>query len=1057
MAGFLNCSEVITKCNEVGKRCGPCQPEKIVEPRGALTGPPTAPGQPTSGLNAAKDAHGDPLFLLEHESAPAAVFSPDPRPRPGAQQTQQAFAQRNFEQAGFQQSVDSRGYDDNPQMIYDGNAATSSAFEDGGAQAYGGFKETGANLQVPGQKGPPAVSLGFKEAMRPAPVTVTGENEGVQDQDEPEPEQEQNYSEKREFMKCSACFLFVLLLIVGVLVAVFSVKSGFDEPVCYDDKDILRLKMKKPKSCEPCGTGTLALPLGGEWEKDLNKTMRMIFYFLGLMWCFLGVAIICDQFMAAIEEITSTERCVWIKIAGGSKHKFHVRVWNATVANLTLMALGSSAPEILLSVIELMSDKFFAGELGPSTIVGSAAFNLLVITAVCVSAIPAPDIRKIDQTDVFAVTASVSIIAYVWLLIMLQVRTPNMVEPWEALATFLMFPALVGVAFAADRGYFKTLCPCRKPGKEDAESLEEEQRKLQVKYGKSISMTNVKIMMEANREEEKRSRFKSKAQYRQGLMQSMSGGAKDKAGLDEVLFGFKDYKHVVLECAGFVELKVVASRQPGVPVSMRFYTRDGQAKAGVRYEHREGLLAYEPHETEKTITIPIIDNETWEAEEEFTVELANLEVGQGPAARQSWFPPNQSPSPKPMNGKIRIGIPWTSVWVLNDDEPGMLSFAVDEVMACQGVTSVAVGVSRTSGTTGRISCHYETQEDSALASTDYTHVEGTLEFDNGQANHMIEIPILKPQPTSLDKKFRVILDNASPGVKFDPLTDGGDSSAICEVILPGTGQGACWQSCVSKCSAKRWRASFDDWKEQFPGALYCGGDAKEQAAASASDWFFHGLALFWKAIFALTPPARLGGGWPCFFWALGMIGCVTAIVGDMAKLLGCCVGIPDDITAITLVALGTSLPDTFASRTAARHDDCADNSIGNVTGSNSVNVFLGLGLPWSVGAFVWNSRGPTSEWKSRIYKGKTFEDHGFFKDYPDGGFIVPAGSLAFSVLVFVACAGLCLLLLIVRRIKYGGELGGPQCAQTRDMTLLVCLWFLYIACSIINSLANSDE
>ena len=29
-----------------------------------------------------------------------------------------------------------------------------------------------------------------------------------------------------------------------------------------------------------------------------------------------------------------------------------VNVWNPTVANLTLMALGSSAPEILLNVIE---------------------------------------------------------------------------------------------------------------------------------------------------------------------------------------------------------------------------------------------------------------------------------------------------------------------------------------------------------------------------------------------------------------------------------------------------------------------------------------------------------------------------------------------------------------------------------------------------------------------------------------------------------------------------------------------------------------------------------
>ena len=66
---------------------------------------------------------------------------------------------------------------------------------------------------------------------------------------------------------------------------------------------------------------------------------------------------------------------------------FTVTVWNATVANLTLMALGSSAPEILLSLIEIGSNRFYSGELGPSTIVGSAAFNLLVISAVCVVAV----------------------------------------------------------------------------------------------------------------------------------------------------------------------------------------------------------------------------------------------------------------------------------------------------------------------------------------------------------------------------------------------------------------------------------------------------------------------------------------------------------------------------------------------------------------------------------------------------------------------------------------------------------------------------------------------
>merc|ERR1719428_1733705 len=50
-------------------------------------------------------------------------------------------------------------------------------------------------------------------------------------------------------------------------------------------------------------------------------------------------------------------------------------------------------------------------------------------------------------------------------------------------------------------------------------------------------------------------------------------------------------------------------------------------------------------------------------------------------------------------------------------------------------------------------------------------------------------------------------------------------------------------------------------------------------------------------------------------------------------MMGCTMGVPNEVTAITFVALGTSLPDTFASKTAAVQDEYADASIGNVTGS----------------------------------------------------------------------------------------------------------------------------
>ena len=112
-------------------------------------------------------------------------------------------------------------------------------------------------------------------------------------------------------------------------------------------------------------------------ETDYHPALRAIFYFIGMVWMFLGIAIAADKFMEAISVITSKKTSVFI-----NGEEVEVHVWNETVANLTLMALGSSAPEILLATIETIALGFEAGELGPGTIVGSAAFNLLVIISI---------------------------------------------------------------------------------------------------------------------------------------------------------------------------------------------------------------------------------------------------------------------------------------------------------------------------------------------------------------------------------------------------------------------------------------------------------------------------------------------------------------------------------------------------------------------------------------------------------------------------------------------------------------------------------------------------
>lgn len=138
--------------------------------------------------------------------------------------------------------------------------------------------------------------------------------------------------------------------------------------------------------------------------------------------------------------------------AAGKTYVIETPVWNATIANLTLMALGSSAPEILLSVLEAVTTLGEpAGPLGASTIVGSAAFNLLVISGVSIVAVDEP--KKILDTGVFFVTSVFSIFAYVWLFMCLSVMSPDEVDSTEGWLTLSFFFILVALAFGADRAF----------------------------------------------------------------------------------------------------------------------------------------------------------------------------------------------------------------------------------------------------------------------------------------------------------------------------------------------------------------------------------------------------------------------------------------------------------------------------------------------------------------------------------------------------------------------------------------------------------------------------
>lgn len=809
------------------------------------------------------------------------------------------------------------------------------------------------------------------------------------------------------------------------------------------------------------------LPAFGEDEKNWPNGLRIFLYVLGLFYCFLGVAVVSDVFMNAIERITSQKKRVRLKSTGKIVTQ---TVWNDTMANLTLMALGSSAPEILLSVIEIMSNNMYIGDLGSGTVVGSAAFNLLVISAVCVCAIPDGEVRYIKDTYVYAVTATFSILAYVWLLLILMVISPDVCEIWEAVVTFLLFPLLLVLAFAADKGY------CSSKEKEETdenfhgaippdvtkEELAEIEQGIREEYNHKISDDQLVRVIQHMYQGKP-----SRAFYRHAAMEGIVGGKRADFGghappnlvttphtADElkmsgkvVEIGFATDRYAFLESCCMAKVVLVRAGPPEPEVSVQVKSREGTAKEHSDYKPVDDIITFAPGEIEKEYFVEIIDDAAYEEDEEFYLELS--------------APLCKDPS-SDFKVRVRQSLGTVTMIIVDDDEPGKLRFQQEqvEVKEREHETTLQIVVERFNGAIGPIECRYYTEDNSAIAGYDYEQASGQLCFDHTVQTATIDITIKPKGRYENTSSFNVYLVEPSGGATFDKSTDGGATSCICHVVIKAADERkAALDRIASQINWNKHALGFSHWKEQFRDAIFMSNDDEEEeeeedGGPSKIGIVMHFIGMPWKLLFAFIPPVDYCNGWVCFFVALGMIAALTAVVGDLANLVGCTLNIGPEITAITFVALGTSLPDTFASKTAAVMDPYADASIGNVTGSNSVNVFLGLGMPWTIAAIYWQCQGEGStreEWLSRLDVGGKYyairDSITNFNGLQNAVFITPAGSLWFNLLVFSSNALCAILLLYVRRRKFGGELGGPRIWQYASAAFLVSQWLVYIGAS----------
>ena len=593
----------------------------------------------------------------------------------------------------------------------------------------------------------------------------------------------------RAKMAVSARNLFAWCLLALVLIGTTfadETEDGDDEgPVKNDDEGI---------NCED----GLLIPIWPGFEEMSmgDRFGRGLLYIALMIYLFIGVAIASDKFMESIEMITAQEKEVSIKDPkSGKTQVVVVKVWNETVANLTLMALGSSAPEIMLSVIEIIAKDFKAGDLGPGTIVGSAAFNLFMIIGLCMYVIPDDEIRKIKHLRVFFVTATWSVFAYVWLYLILGAISYGVVESWEGILTFLFFPATVYTAFVADRRMFfykyfdkkyrvqrgvivqseKGDIESRAQEKfkefEDLEDMDpalaefERNRRAYIQAMKRIRLENPNIALidlETKAREEVMSKGpKSRAYYRAQATRKMAGKEDAKKAFSKQLAAEAEAERAAEEAAAAAAAKAEEKKDDGVcriffdpphytvmesvgtfevtivreggdmneTLQVDYKTEDGTASSEGDYIEAIGTLTFGPGETQKHVTLEVLDDDVFEEDEHFYIRISNLRRKDGKSFKE--IEVTADDGSRSMQAATQLGTPhMATIMILDDDHGGIFGFEDGEAEIVESVGIYECKVQRISGARGKVAIPFSTEEGTAKEGTHFEAVEGELIFCN---------------------------------------------------------------------------------------------------------------------------------------------------------------------------------------------------------------------------------------------------------------------------------------------------------------------------------------
>jgi CSLREA domain-containing protein len=181
-------------------------------------------------------------------------------------------------------------------------------------------------------------------------------------------------------------------------------------------------------------------------------------------------------------------------------------------------------------------------------------------------------------------------------------------------------------------------------------------------------------------------------------------------------------------------------------VSVQAATADGTATAGSDYTSTTQTLTFQPGETSKTVSVPILGDSLAESDETLTLTLSSAQ--------------NALISRDKATGTIQ-----------NDDLGGTIQLSAASYSAGETDGAVTITVQRVTGVASSVGVQYATADGTAKAGQDYTAAAGTLTFAAGESIKTISVPILADRVDEPDESFTITLSNVTGGATLGtPVT-----------------------------------------------------------------------------------------------------------------------------------------------------------------------------------------------------------------------------------------------------------------------------------------------